>query len=373
MSTLWKDLVVTVRRLKKTPGFTVIAVLSLALGIGANTAIFSFVNKMFLRPLPVAQPEQLVALNAVSASGDKNYPTFSVPNYRDLRDRNDVLSGLITYRLTALSLSNNGVNTRLWGYLATGNYFEVLGVQPALGRLFTKDDDKAPGAHPVTILSYDCWRQRFAGDPQVIGKEVLVNAHKYSVIGVAPPGFQGTELGFQIAMWFPSMMIQQIEGRDYLNNRDTSNFFVQGRLKPGITMAQAEAALNNIAAQLADSLIAVVCQRLRFRTDLNLRVPECEILRSTNSVKTFIRNRDFFKIPQALETGAEHGMWSFDRYQAWMNKRAQWHKPNTEDEPPDQEEVNPSEVSLPFPAAIKSAATPAASSPTATRSTTPTT
>lgn len=120
---------------------------------------------------------------------------------------------------------------------------------------------------------------------------------------------------------------------------------------------------NNIAAQLADSLIAVVCQRLRFRTDLNLRVPECEILRSTSSVKTFIRNRDFFKIPQALETGAEHGMWSFDRYQAWMNKRAQWHKPNTEDEPPDQEEVNPSEVSLPFPAAIKSAATPAASSP----------
>ncbi len=120
---------------------------------------------------------------------------------------------------------------------------------------------------------------------------------------------------------------------------------------------------NNIAAQLADSLIAVVCQRLRFRTDLNLRVPECEILRSSNSVKTFIRNRDFFKIPQALETGAEHGMWSFERYQAWMNKRPQWHKPNTEDEPPDQEEVNPGETSPSFPMPLRSAATPAASSP----------
>lgn len=119
---------------------------------------------------------------------------------------------------------------------------------------------------------------------------------------------------------------------------------------------------NNIAAQLADSLIAVVCQRLRFRTDLNLRVPECEILRSTSSVKAFIRNRDFFKIPQALETGAEHGMWSFERYQAWMNKRPQWHKPNTEDEPPDQEEATPSEAPLSFPAPVKSVANPASSS-----------
>jgi twitching motility protein PilT len=121
---------------------------------------------------------------------------------------------------------------------------------------------------------------------------------------------------------------------------------------------------SNVAAQLADSLVAVVCQRLRFRPDLNLRVPECEILRSTTSVKAFIRNRDFFKIPQALETGAEHGMWSFDRYQAWMNKRPQWHKPNTEDEPPDQEEVNLGDVPLPFPAPVKSVATPTAPSPT---------
>lgn len=120
---------------------------------------------------------------------------------------------------------------------------------------------------------------------------------------------------------------------------------------------------SNIAAQLADCLVAVVCQRLRFRPDLNLRVPECEILRSSSAVKAFIRSRDFFKLPQALEIGAEQGMWSFERYQTWMSKRAQWHKPNTEDDPPDQEEVALSETPSSFPTSVKSIATPASASP----------
>ncbi len=252
METLFQDLRVSLRRLRKTPGFTVIAVLSLALGIGANTAIFSLVNTMFLRPLPVAQPEQLVALNNVSLNGERNIPAFSVPNYRDLRDRNDVLSGLAAYRIAPISLSNNGVNTRLWGYLATGNYFEMLGVRPALGRFFTPADDQTPGAHPLVVITHDCWQRRFGSDPSVVGKSVLVNGHSYTIIGVAAPGFYGTEIGFKVEMWFPSMMLAQIEaGRDDLNNRDTSNFFVQGRLKPGVSVAQAEAALKNIAAQLA--------------------------------------------------------------------------------------------------------------------------
>ena len=113
---------------------------------------------------------------------------------------------------------------------------------------------------------------------------------------------------------------------------------------------------SNVAAQLADSLIAVVCQRLRFRPELNLRVPECEILRATNPVKAFIRNRDFFKIPQALETGGEHGMWTFERYQAWMSKRPQWHARSTEDEPPDQEEAITADIAAPFPASISTKA-----------------
>jgi macrolide transport system ATP-binding/permease protein len=252
METLWQDLRVSVRRLQKTPGFTLIAVLSLALGIGANTAIFSLVNTVLLRPLPIEEPKQMVSLNSVSLNGQQNFPTLSYPNYRDLRDRNNVLSGLIAYRFSAVSLSNNGVNERLWGYLATGNYFEVLGVKPALGRLFTSNDDKAPGAHPVAIITYDCWQKRFAGDPQVVGKSVIVNGRSFTIIGVTPPGFYGSEIGYRTEVWFPMMMLTQIEpGNDYLENRDSYNLFIQGRLKPGVTLAQAEDALKNIAAQLA--------------------------------------------------------------------------------------------------------------------------
>ncbi len=252
METLWQDLRVSIRRLKKTPGFTLIAMLSLALGIGANTAIFSLVNTALLRPLPVEEPKQLVSLNNVALSGEQNFPTLSFPNYRDLRDRNNVLAGLIAYRFSPVSLSNNGVNVRLWGYLATGNYFEVLGVKPALGRLFTPNDDKAPGAHPVAVITYDCWQKHFAGDPQAVGKSILVNGRSFTIIGVTPPGFYGAEIGYRTEVWFPTMMLAQIEpGNDYLEDRDSSNFFVQGRLKPGVTSRQAEDALKTIAAQLA--------------------------------------------------------------------------------------------------------------------------
>lgn len=252
MDTLLQDLRVSLRRLRKTPGFTLIAVLSLALGIGANSAIFSLVNTALLRPLPVTEPERLVSLNSHSLNGENNVPVFSIPNYRDLRDRNDVLSGLFAYRFAPVSLSNNGVNERLWGYLVTGNYFDVLGVQPALGRYFTQEDDKAKGAHPVTVITYDCWQRRFAGDPQTVGKSVIVNGRPFTIIGVAGQGFYGSEIGYRPEIWFPSMMLPQIEpGNDYLDDRDSYNFFVQGRLKPGVSFAQAQAALRNIAAQLA--------------------------------------------------------------------------------------------------------------------------
>jgi predicted permease len=252
MATLWQDLRFGARMLRKKPGFTLIAVLTLALGIGANTAIFSLVNTAFLRPLPVAEPDRLVALNATSQNGERNLPVFSIPNYRDLRARNDVCAGMIAYRITPISLSDNGVNARLWSYLATGNYFSLLGVKPALGRLFTLEDDQRPGAHPVTVISHESWQRRFGTDANIVGKNILVNGHTYTIIGVTPPGFFGSEIGFRPEFWFPSMMLSQIEpGRDYLNSRDTSNFFIQGRLKPGVTLGQAEAALKNIAAQLA--------------------------------------------------------------------------------------------------------------------------
>jgi predicted permease len=248
MQSIWQDLRYGARLLLKKPGFTSIAITTLALGIGANTAIFSLVNAALLRPLPVERPEQLVSVNNVAL----NLPAMSYPNYRDFRDRNNSFRGMMVYRYTPLSLSVNGVNERLWGYLATGNYFEVLGVKPALGRFFTPDDDKATGAHPVAVITYDCWQKRFAGDPQVVGKNVIVNGRNFTVIGVAPQGFYGSEIGYRPEIFFPTMMQAQIEGRrSVLEERDNFRFFAQGRLKPGVTARQAEAELNTIAAQLA--------------------------------------------------------------------------------------------------------------------------
>ena len=252
MGNLLQDLRYGARMLLKRPGLTLIAVITLALGIGANTAIFSLVNTVLLRPLPVDRPEQLVSLNSVSPTGENNLPAFSYPNYRDYRDRNEVLAGLLCYRFAPISLSNNGVNERMWSYLVSGNYFDVLGVKPALGRFFTQEDDKSPGAHPVTVITYNCWRKRFAGAADAIGKSVIINGRSFSIIGVAQQGFHGSEISYVPEMWFPMMMLAQIEpGNNYLEDRDSANFFVQGRLKPGVTTPQAEGALKSIAVQLA--------------------------------------------------------------------------------------------------------------------------
>jgi predicted permease len=247
---VWYDLRYGLRMLGKNPGFTVIAVLTLALGLGANTAIFSLLNTALLRPLPIEQPEQLVTLN--NTAERRTFAAFSYPNYKDFRDRNQVFSGLIAYRFAPLALSHNGVNERLWGYLVTGNYFEVLGVKAALGRVISVDDDRTRGAHPVAVMSYKCWQTRFGGDPGIIGKGVIVNSRSYTIIGVAPPGFCGTEIVATPEMWFPMAMQAQIEvSNDWLDERGTETLFVQGRLKPGVSMTQAQTALNVVAAQLA--------------------------------------------------------------------------------------------------------------------------
>jgi macrolide transport system ATP-binding/permease protein len=245
---MFQDLRYGIRMLLKKPGFTAVAVLSLALGTGANTAIFSLINTAMLRPLPIEEPQQLVALNNIA--GGHGFPTFSYPNYKDFRDRNEVFSGLIGYLFTPLNLSHDGINERVWGYVVTGNYFEVLGVQPALGRVISTDDDKDPGGHPLAVMSYKCW-QRFGADQSIIGKSVIVNGRNYMIIGVAPQGFYGTEVVSAPDLWFPMAMQAQLEsGNNWLDERRVENIFVQGRLKPGISTAQAQSAINGIAAQL---------------------------------------------------------------------------------------------------------------------------
>ena len=249
METLLQDLRYGIRMLLKKPGFTLIAIISLALGIGANTAIFSLVNTAALLKLPIADPDQLVALNNLAEN--RMFPSFSYPNYKDFRDRNEVFSGLIAYRFAPLSVSYNGVNERLWCYEVTGNYFETLGVGASVGRVITTDDDVTPGAHPVTVLSYKYWQSRFGGDPGILDKNIIVNGRSYTVIGIAPRGFYGTEIITAPDLWFPMAMQAQIEvGYEWLDERDTENIILQGRLKPGVSRAQAEAALNSIASQL---------------------------------------------------------------------------------------------------------------------------
>jgi predicted permease len=250
MQIFLQDLRYAVRMLLKSRGFTIIAIITLALGIGANTAIFSLVNTAILRPLPIEKPEELVSLNNVSVG--RTFPSFSYPNYKDIRDRNDVFSSLIAYRFAPLSLSYDGVNERLWGYLVSGNYFETLGVKAARGRTISTEDDRSPGAHPVAVLSYKSWQKRFGSAPDIIGRNLLVNGRGYTVIGVAAEGFDGTEIIASPEIWFPMAMQAQIEvGDDWLEKRGVENIFLQGRLRPGVSIARAQAALDSLSLQLA--------------------------------------------------------------------------------------------------------------------------
>ena len=245
MRTLLQDCRYAIRLLLKSPGFTFVAVLTLALGIGANTAVFSVVNALILRPLPVERPGELAFLQNVRYG-----PSQSFPNYKDLRDRNQSFAGLVGYRMAPMELETDHGAERIWGYLATGNYFEVLGVKPALGRFFNQKDDVNPGASPFAVLSYGAWQARFGGDPGIVGKTIRINRLPYTVFGVAPPDFQGTELLYWPEVWVPMMMEPRIESQPWLDNRSTWNTFVLGRLKSNVTPAQAEANLNSIAAEL---------------------------------------------------------------------------------------------------------------------------
>jgi len=250
MERLLLDLRLALRRLRQSPGFTVVAVLTLSLGIGANTAIFSLINAVIFRPLPVQNSSELVAVN--EKMGGNVFPTLSYPNYRDMRDRNNVLSGLVAYRILPASLGLPGNSQRLWGYLVTGNYFDVLGVRPVRGRLFSPDDDRVPGGHRIAVVTYTCWQTRFGSDAAIVGKAVKFNGMDFTILGVLPRGFFGTELFYSPEVFFPMMMQKELEGGSgYLDRRASDNLFIAGRRKPGVSLAQAEAGLNSIAQQLA--------------------------------------------------------------------------------------------------------------------------
>jgi predicted permease len=242
------DLRYAVRTLLRTPGFALMAIVSLALGIGANTVVFSVVNALVLKPLPIEHPEHVFFLQFGVAG---RHPTTSFPNYRDLRDRSVSFDGLVGYRISPINLENGAAPVRTWGYLATGNYFDVLGLKPVVGRFFHQEDDRHVGEAPYAVLSYECWQGRFGSNPAIIGRTVRLNRTPFTVIGVAPKGFRGTEVFFRPDLWVPMMMEPQIEvGNPWLDSRNTGNTWIIGRLKPGVTSRAAEADLNAVAAQL---------------------------------------------------------------------------------------------------------------------------
>jgi predicted permease len=250
MDSMIKDIRYAVRGLLKRPGFVVIAVITLALGIGANTAIFSLVNTVLLRSLPVDRPNEIVSV-AVRGKDD-SFSAFSYPNYKDFRDRNEVLSGLLVYRFVPLSMSRGGVNERIWGYEVSGNYFDVLKVKAIQGRTFMPDEDRTKLSSPVIVVSYDSWQRRFGGDPNLVGKDVLINNHQFKVVGIAPEGFKGTEFIYSPEIWLLASMMEWAEpGATWIDDRSSKNFFGIGRLKSGVTARQAEASLNLLGQQLA--------------------------------------------------------------------------------------------------------------------------
>jgi len=259
MSTLLQDLRYGARLLLKTPGFTLIAALSLALGIGANTTIFTLINAVLLNPLPVEDPSQLASVwttderNQNSALG---FLQLSPMNYKDLRDNNEVFSGLAAHSGLPLNITGGtGDPQQVFGEIVTGNYFGVLGAKPAIGRGFLPDEDQTPGAKLVCVLGYGEWQKRFGGEPSIVGRTISLNGQQFTVVGVMPQGFKGTNAIGAPAVWVPYMTYQQTTTGFFLelirpDQRRGLVFNVTGRLKPGVSVRQAEANLKTLARQL---------------------------------------------------------------------------------------------------------------------------
>jgi len=249
---LFQDVRFALRTFTKAPLFVGVAVLSLAFGIGANTAIFTLTDQVLVRTLPVKNPEQLVLLSAVGQhyGSNRGWNRISYPMYQDFRDHNTVFSGMFCFFETEMSLSYGGRTERVSGELVSGNYFPVLGVRAAYGRLFTADDDKWQSGHPVAVLSYGYWLSRFAGNPGVIGQKLVINGYPYTVVGVSQEGFAGTDPGYAPQVRVPVMMAPKMNQYLDLNDRRSRWVTVFGRLKPEISIQEAKAGIQPFFHQI---------------------------------------------------------------------------------------------------------------------------
>jgi predicted permease len=249
---LMQDARFSIRVLWNSPGFTTVAVLTLALGIGANAVVFSVMNALILRPLKVPRAQSLYMIEE-SLGGQDSSPMQSIPDYRDLRDRNRSFDGLMAYSIDTAGLDTGGNPSPAWLYEASGNYFDVLDVQPYLGRFFHTSDEHGPNSAPYIVLSYSYWQSHFKGDAGVVGRAVQVNKHPYTILGVAAKGFRGTELYFTPDFWVPLVDTEQVAGVSDLEDREARGTWLVGHLKAGITPNQATSDLQSIAAYLEKS------------------------------------------------------------------------------------------------------------------------
>ncbi len=275
MNGLMQDLRYALRQLRRAPGFALTAVLTLALGIGANTAIFSLLDQALLRSLPVRDPQQLVVLQGTGKAwegsshshGGNIESYFSYPMYKDLRDHNQAFEGLLTTTPADIEVTRNGASQVGRAELVSGNYFDVLGVKPALGRVLTQGDDLQQDANPVAVLSFDFWRDHLGADPTVVGSDVAINGRPFHVVGVAAPSFHSAIWGETPSVFVPVSMLNEVipgQGQRLAKHTDRSLNII-GRLKPGESRAQAEAAMAPLWHALrADELKALGTRSHRF-------------------------------------------------------------------------------------------------------------
>jgi len=244
---LARDLIYAARQLRRTPAFTVTALITLILAIGANVVVFSVLNALVLRPLDV--PQSAALYNVVHR--ESGYDNQSYPDYVDFKTRNNTFRDMAVYRIQSAGLTARTAAYRCWYYRVSGNYFDMLGVLPTQGRLFHATDEHGPQSAPYIVLSNDFWRSRFASDPVIVGTTVYINKHPFAVVGVAPATFHGTDVFMWPDFWMPIVNTPDDEGTNFLSGRSMHNLWILGQLAPGISPQQATEDLNTIAQGMA--------------------------------------------------------------------------------------------------------------------------
>jgi predicted permease len=261
------------RQLRRAPGFTFTVVLTLALGVGANTVVFGVINSLILQPLALPDASRLVFFNYLDAKAGDEGPMNSYPDYRDLRDHNHSFAGVASFEMALAGVgANTGTVRSSWLYETSENYFDLLGIQPLLGRFYHAAEAHGPGSMPYAVLSYAYWQTHLHADPAIVGKQIEINKHPFTVAAIAPRGFQGTDLMGSPDLWVPVLNKEQIDGVTDIEARGMHQNWVFGRLKPGVSWAEAEADLNTVARGMAhlykeDDALAIRLSRMGFGGD----------------------------------------------------------------------------------------------------------